>query len=81
MPATAAPPEVSQAVIELIYSGMALVCHSLGVEFDAQSRSEVLHCRLCGSIVDSSRGPVGHQPGCPAVRFFAAVEAARRAAL
>ena len=81
MPATAATPEIANAMIELIYSGEALVRQAIAVELDAQSRSEALHCRLCGSIVESSRGPVGHQPGCPVVRFFAAVEGVRKAAL
>ncbi len=72
----ATPPkqDARDAIIELIYAG-----HALAKRIGA-SPDRLTDC-VCGVITSEPENPVNHATGCPVSRFYAAVDAVRKAAL
>ena len=69
-----APPSNNAAIIELVYAGSDMAAHL--VIQDGRDYSCV-----CGMIAAPIENPAHHHNFCPVARYYAAVEAVRKAAL
>jgi hypothetical protein len=72
---TPSRPAPESSIIELIYAGNALAKY-LGI-----SPGGCLTECVCGWISSEFENPANHRGFCPVGRYYAAVEAVRRAAL
>lgn len=63
------------SVIELIYAGRPLTNH-VRIPYGAFTG-----CSFCGAIAAQFENPANHTANCPLSRYFAAVEAVKKAVL
>lgn len=67
--------DLVSSVIELIYAGRPLTNH-VRIPYGA-----VTGCSFCGAIAAQFENPANHTANCPLSRYFAAVEAVKKAVL